>query len=151
MAAQTQDMLASYISSSRLPFVVKGVLSVEDALKCADAGARAIIVSHHHGRVPYAVPPLMILPEIKKALAGRNVQIFVDCGIASGADVYKALALGADAAAVGRSMLPGLEKEGVAGVKNFVKNVNDELRFIMSSTGFSKVEDIDSSALRLIK
>ena len=48
-------------------------------------------------------------------------------------------------------MLPGLEKEGVAGVKNFVKNVNDELRFIMSSTGFSKVEDIDSSALRLIK
>ena len=147
MAAQTQDMLASYISSSKLPFVVKGVLSVADAIKCADAGASAIIVSHHHGRVPYAVPPMMILPEIKKALAGRNVQIFLDCGIASGADVYKALALGADAAAVGRSMLPGLEKEGVSGVKNFIRNVTDELRFIMSSTGFANVPDIDDSAL----
>ncbi len=147
MAAQTQDMLASYISSSKLPFVVKGVLSVEDAVKCADVGARAIIVSHHHGRVPYALPPMMILPQIKKALAGRNVQIFVDCGIASGADVYKALALGADAAAVGRSMLPGLEKEGVSGVKKFIRNVTDELRFIMSSTGFTNVPDIDDSAI----
>ena len=147
MAAQTQDMLASYISSSKLPFVVKGVLSVADAIKCADAGASAIIVSHHHGRVPYAVPPMMILPEIKKALAGRNVQIFVDCGIESGADVYKALALGADAAAVGRSMLPGLEKEGISGVKNFIRNVTDELRFIMSSSGFANVPDINDSAL----
>lgn len=147
MAAQTQDMLASYISSSKLPFVVKGVLSVADAIKCADAGASAIIVSHHHGRVPYAVPPMMILPEIKKALEGRKVQIFVDCGIASGADVYKALALGADAAAVGRSMLPGLEKEGVSGVKNFIRNVTDELRFIMSSSGFANVPDINDSAL----
>lgn len=147
MATQTQDMLASYISSSKLPFVVKGVLSVADAIKCADAGASAIIVSHHHGRVPYAVPPMMILPEIKKALEGRKVQIFVDCGIASGADVYKALALGADAAAVGRSMLPGLEKEGVSGVKNFIRNVTDELRFIMSSSGFANVPDINDSAL----
>ena len=150
MAAQTQDMLASYISSSKLPFVVKGVLSVADAIKCADVGACAIIVSHHHGRVPYALPPMMILPEIKKALTGRNVQIFVDCGIASGADVYKALALGADAAAVGRSMLPGLEKEGISGVKSFIKNVNDELRFVMSSTGFSKVSDIDDSCLHVM-
>ncbi len=148
MAAQTQDMLASYISSSKLPFVVKGVLSLADAVKCADAGARAIIVSHHHGRVPYAVPPMMILPQIKKALEGRDVQIFVDCGIASGADVYKALALGADAAAVGRSMMPALEKDGLAGVKKFVQGVNDELRFIMSSTGFSKVSDIDASCLQ---
>ena len=124
---------------------------IRGAVKSADAGARAIIVSHHHGRVPYAVPPMMILPEIKKALKGRNVQIFVDCGISSGADVYKALALGADAAAVGRSMLPSLEKEGVPGVKKFLQNINEELRFIMSSTGFSKVEDVDDSMLRSIK
>ena len=153
MASQTQDMLASYIASSKLPFVVKGVLSVSDAIKSAQAGARAIIVSHHHGRVPYALPPMMILPQIKKALAehpaGRNVQIFVDCGIASGADVYKALALGADGAAVGRSMLPSLEKEDTPGVVKFIKNVNDELRFIMSATGFKTVEDIDASALHV--
>lgn len=148
MAAQTFDMLESYISSTKLPFVVKGVLSVADAVKCADAGAKAIIVSHHHGRLPYAVPPMMILPEIKKALVGRGVRIFVDCGIASGADVFKALALGADAAAVGRSMLPSLEKEGISGVTKFLQSVNDELRFIMSSTGFKKVSEIDDSVLK---
>ena len=148
MAAQTTDMLRSYVESTKLPFVVKGVLSVADAVKCAEIGAKAIIVSHHHGRLPYAVPPMMILPEIKEALKGTGVQIFVDCGIASGADVYKALALGADAAAVGRSMLPPLEKDGVQGVSKFLNDVSDELRFIMSSTGFSYVKDIDASALR---
>lgn len=148
MAAQTTDMLRSYIESTKLPFVVKGVLSVADAVKCADIGAKAIIVSHHHGRLPYAVPPMMILPDIKKALAGRNVEIMLDCGIATGADVYKALALGANAVAVGRSMLPHLEKEGVTGVKKFFESLGNELRFIMSSTGFEKVSDIDDSAIR---
>lgn len=148
MTAQTSDMLRSYIESTKLPFVVKGVLSVADAVKCADIGAKAIIVSHHHGRLPYAVPPMMILPDIKKALAGRNVEIMLDCGIATGADVYKALALGANAVAVGRSMLPHLEKDGVTGVKNFFESLGNELRFIMSSTGFEKVSDIDDSAIR---
>ena len=148
MAAQTSDMLQSYIESTKLPFVVKGVLSVADAVKCAELGAKAIIVSHHHGRLPYAVPPMMILPDIKKALAGKNVEIMLDCGIATGADVYKALALGANAVAVGRSMLPHLEKEGVSGVKKFFESVGNELRFIMSSTGFEKVSDIDDSAIR---
>ena len=151
MDAQTTDMLHSYVESTKLPFVVKGVLSVSDALKCADIGAKAIIVSHHHGRLPYAVPPMMVLPKIKKALEGRNVEIIVDCGIASGADVYKALALGADAAAVGRSMMPSLEAEGAPGVKKFLTGVGNELRFIMSCTGFSKVPDIDDSALVFTK
>jgi isopentenyl diphosphate isomerase/L-lactate dehydrogenase-like FMN-dependent dehydrogenase len=147
MAAQTSDMLRSYVESTRLPFIVKGVLSVSDALKCAEVGAKAIIVSHHHGRLPYAVPPMMILPKIREALEGRDVGIIVDCGIASGADVYKAIALGADAAAVGRSMLPHLEKDGTDGVKRFLNDVGNELRFIMSSTGCAKVSDIDDSVL----
>ena len=147
MAVQTTDMLASHIESSKLPFVVKGVLSAEDAVKCAEIGAKAIIVSHHHGRLPYAAPPMMVLPEIKEALEGKDIKIIVDCGIGSGADVYKAIALGADAAAVGRSMLPSLEKEGVAGVEKFLQSVSDELRFIMSCTGFARVSDIDDSCL----
>ena len=147
MAAQTLDMLRSYVESTSLPFVVKGVLSVTDAVKCAEIGAKAIIVSHHHGRLPYAVPPMMVLPKIKEALKGTGVEIMVDCGIASGADVYKALALGADAAAVGRSMLPALEKDGVQGVSKFLTDVANELRYIMSSTGFAHVKDIDASAL----
>ena len=147
MAVQTADMLRSYVESTKLPFFVKGVLSVRDALICADIGAKAIIISHHHGRMPYAVPPMMILPEIREALDGKDVKIIVDCGIESGADVYKAIALGADAAAVGRSMLPYLEKDGAAGVEAYLTKVQNELRYIMSNTGFAKVSDIDDSAL----
>ena len=147
MAVQTADMLRSYVESTKLPFFVKGVLSVRDAIVCADIGAKAIIVSHHHGRMPYAVPPMMILPEIRDALEGTGVKIIVDCGIESGADVYKALALGADAAAVGRSMMPSLEKDGTQGVESFINKVNNELRYIMSNTGFAKVSDVDDSAL----
>ncbi|MCR5676043.1 MAG: alpha-hydroxy-acid oxidizing protein [Lachnospiraceae bacterium] len=147
MAAQTSEMLRSYVELTKLPFVVKGVLSVSDAVKCADIGAKAIIVSHHHGRLPYAVPPMMVLPEIKKALAGKEVGIIVDCGIATGADVFKAIALGADAAAVGRAMLPSLEQEGTPGVSAFIRGIGDELRFIMGSTGYRRVSDIDASVL----
>ena len=147
MAVQTSDMIRSYIESTKLPFFIKGVLSVEEAVKCADLGAKAIIVSHHHGRLPYAVPPLMVLPEIRKALSGRDVKIIVDCGISSGADVYKCLALGADAAAVGRSMIPSLEEGGIERVTKFLTEINNELRFIMSCTGFAHVRDIDDSFL----
>ncbi len=147
MGVQTSDMIRSYIESTKLPFVIKGVLSEEEAVKCADLGASAIIVSHHHGRIPYAVPPMMVLPSIKKALEGRDVKIIVDCGISSGADVYKCLALGADAAAVGRSMLPSLEEGGVEGMEKFLASVNNELRYIMSFTGFKNTESIDDSCI----
>ncbi|MCR4895171.1 MAG: alpha-hydroxy-acid oxidizing protein [Lachnospiraceae bacterium] len=147
MAVQTDDMLRSYVEMTDLPFVVKGVLSVDDAVKCADIGAKGIIVSHHHGRMPYAVPPMMVLPDIAKALEGRDVKIFVDCGIESGADVYKALALGADGAAVGRSMIPSLEAEGAPGVEAFFRRLAGELRFLMSNTGFASPVEVDDSAL----
>ena len=147
MTGQTTQMLRSYVEMTKLPFVVKGVLSVADAVKSADIGAKAIIVSHHHGRLPYAVPPMMILPKIKEALAGRDVKIIVDCGIASGYDVFKALALGADACAVGRAMLPALEKDGAPGVCDFIGKVGNELQYAMSFTGFAKVKDIDDSVL----
>ena len=149
MAAQTSDMLRSYVESTKLPFIVKGVLSAQDAVKCADIGVSAIIVSHHHGRLPYAVPPMKVMPEIRAALDGRDMSIIVDCGIATGADVYKALALGADAAAVGRSMLPALESKGVDGVKEFVTSVGKELRYVMSFTGFDSTDKIDASALEM--
>ena len=147
MVAQTSDMLRSYVESVKIPFIVKGVLSVADAIKCAEIGAKGIIVSHHHGRLPYAVPPMMVLQDIKEELKDKDIAIIVDCGITSGSDVFKALALGADAAAVGRSMIPFLEKDGVAGVKEYIESVGKELRFVMSATGFSKVSEIDESVL----
>lgn len=147
MTVQTSDMISSYIESTELPFFVKGVLSEAEAVKCADLGAKALIISHHHGRLPYTVPPLMVLPSIKKALEGRDVKLIVDCGISSGADVYKCLALGADAAAIGRSMLPALEEGGTEGMEKFIAKVNNELRFIMSCTGFETVSRIDDSCI----
>ena len=97
--------------------------------------------------MPYAVPPMLVLPEIRDALEGTGVKIIVDCGIESGADVYKAIALGADAAAVGRSMLPYLEKDGAAGVESYLDKVKNELRYIMSNTGCATVSEIDDSSL----
>lgn len=96
MHAKTLEQLRQYVSTSAVPFIVKGVLSVQDAEKCAQAGVKGILVSHHHGIMPYSVPPLMVLPEIRRAV-GNDMKIFVDCGIESGMDVFKALALGADA------------------------------------------------------
>lgn len=149
MAPQTQEDLKSYIRSTRLPFVVKGVLSVQDAVKCEACGAQAILVSHHSGRLPYAVPPLMILQDIVRALGeNRTMKIFVDCGISSGADVYKALALGADAAAVGRAVLPALLKDGTEGVETYVRAMNQELAYIMGFTGCPSIREMDPTVLR---
>lgn len=147
MAPQTKEDLQSYVKTTGLPFVVKGVLSVQDAVKCAEAGVKGIVVSHHHGRMPYAVPPLMVLPEIAKALKGSGVKIVVDCSIDTGADAYKALALGADGVSVGRVILPSLEEKGVAGAEQYIKEMNDELSMMMSFTGFSGIKELDASAL----
>ena len=147
MAPQTKEDLQSFVKATGLPFVVKGVLSVTDAVKCAEAGVRGIVVSHHHGRMPYAVPPLMVLPEIADALKGSDVKIVVDCSIDTGADAYKALTLGADAVSVGRAILPALEEQGVTGAEQYIKEMNDELSMMMSFTGFSGIKELEASAL----
>lgn len=146
MTGQSVQDLEEYVKGTELPFVVKGVLSVRDAVKCAEAGVQAILVSHHHGRMPFAVPPLMVLPEIRRAV-GDSLRIFVDCGIERGADAYKALALGADAVAVGRAIMQPLVKDGAAGVEAYVRGMNDELSMIMAFTGCRSLSDLDSSAL----
>ncbi len=146
MAPQSTQELAEYVKATDLPFVVKGVLSVHDAMKCAEAGVKAILVSHHHGRMPFAIPPLMVLPEIKKAV-GDSMRIFVDCGINTGADAFKALALGADAVAVGRAMMQPLVKDGAAGVEACVRSMNDELSMLMAFTGCRTLADLEPSML----
>lgn len=138
-------MMKEFVSAAKVPFVVKGVLSVSDAIKSVDAGAKAIIVSHHHGIMPYSIPPLMILPDIAKAVKG-DVKIFVDCGIESGVDAFKALALGADAVCVGR-LLMGPLKDGRAGVCNKINELTGELASIMARTGAKDLSQIDSSVI----
>ena len=147
MGPQTMSDLVSYVKASSLPFVLKGVLSKEDALKSRDAGISAIMISHHHGMMPFAVPPYMLLPEIADAVKGDGMQVFADCGIYTGADVFKALALGADAVCVGRAILPGLTADGASGVENCINAMNQELAMIMGFTGSKNTSDISRSVL----
>ena len=145
----TLEDLKSYVASTELPFVAKGVLSVQDALKCKEAGVRAIFISHHHGRIPYGIPPLMVLPEIKKALAGSGIEIYVDCSMDTGYDAYKALALGADAVSVGRGILSPLLKERTKGVENKVRRMNEELSELMIYTGVQDTRSFDPTVIHM--
>lgn len=145
MKSKSFDEMKSFVEASSVPFVVKGVLSVSDAVKSADIGAKAIIVSHHHGIMPYSLPPLMILPDIVKAV-GDRMKIFVDCGIENGVDAFKALALGADAVCVGRLLMDPL-KEGHMGVCNRINEINSELASIMARTGAKTLQEIDGSVI----
>lgn len=147
MKPKSAAQLRSYVEAAEgIPFVIKGVLSAWDAEKCLEIGAAGIVVSHHHGIMPYSVPPVMVLPEILSVTAGK-IPVFVDCGIASGADVYKALALGADAVCIGRDLMGPLKEKGAAGVADRIRQLNGELSAIMARTGFHSLQELDSSCL----
>ena len=139
--------LKEYVRIAEIPFVAKGVLSVQDALKAKEAGCKAIVVSHHHGRIPFGIAPLQILPRIKEALKDSGITIFVDCSMDTGYDAYKALALGADAVSVGRGILAPLLKEGKDGVVKKVEKMNEELSELMMYTGINDTKSFDSSVL----
>lgn len=146
MRPRTLDDIRGYVKMTKLPFIIKGVLSVKEALKCLDAGVRGIVVSHHHGILPYAVPPLMVLPEIMDAVGGR-MPVFVDCGIMTGMDAFKALALGATAVSAGRIVVGPIAAEGVEGAKNIIGSMTKELAGAMARTGSADVRHIDSSLI----
>ncbi len=91
MSGKSLDEIKEFVKATKLPFIIKGVLSEKDTYKCLEAGVKGIVISHHHGIMDYAVPPLMVLPKIAK-IVNHSIPIFVDCGIVSGIDVFKALA-----------------------------------------------------------
>ena len=138
------------MNAASIPFIAKGVLSVQDACKAANAGCAGIVISHHHGRIPYGIPPLALLPDIKKALQDKDVKIFVDCGMNSGYDAYKALALGADAVSVGRGILSPLLKDGSQGVINKIQRMNEELKQLMMYTGIANTSSFDASVIHFL-
>ena len=138
--------LCEFVRATRLPFIVKGVLSVQDAVKCAEAGVQGILISHHHGIMPSAVPPLMALPRIRDA-AGDRMALFVDCSIDSGEDAFKCLALGAKAVCVGRACLPAFRESGAEGVKRYIDGMNGQLRAMMARTCSRDVSSIPRDVL----
>ena len=143
----TIQQLKEYVSATKLPFVVKGVLSRQDARKCAEAGVQGMIISHHNGRLDYAVPPLMILPEILKETEGK-IPLFVDCSLQTGMDVFKALALGATACCVGRPLQKRLGESGSEGVKTGIEEITRQLRYTMAMTCSPDLNSIDPGVVR---
>lgn len=146
MMPKSHEEIRRFVEATDLPFVVKGVLSTRDTYKCLQAGVKGIVVSHHHGIMDYAVPPLRILPEIVKVVNGQ-IPVFVDCGIASGMDVFKALALGATAVSAGRVIMQPLGRSGAQGVKEQVEQMNEELKGVMARTGSKDLKHIDPSVI----
>lgn len=148
MRPLTTEELKQYVQSTKLPFVIKGVLSVQDALKCKEAGVKGIVVSHHNGRLQYSVPPLMVLPEIMKAVGG-SMEVFVDCSLESGIDVYKCLALGAKACCIGRPLMKRLGEKGAEGVKEGILDITRDLRYTMAMTCTKDLSSMDPTVMRM--
>ena len=145
MRPKSVEELAEFVQAAGVPFIVKGVMSPRDAEKCAKAGCAGIVVSHHHGMVQYSVPPLMVLPDIISAVGG-SMPVFVDCGIISGMDAYKCLALGAKAVSVGRHLMP-LLKDGAQAVSDRINEMTAELAGIMARTGVKSLDDMDPTVI----
>lgn len=146
MTGKSLSEIAEFVKSTKLPFIIKGVLSKQDAYKCLEAGIRGIVVSHHHGILDFAVPPLMVLPEIVKVIDGK-MPVFVDCGVESGLDVFKAIALGATAVSVGRAMMTPLSENGAEGIRKTVRNMTAQLAGAMARTCSHDIAHIESSLI----
>ena len=147
VSPKTLKEIESFVKATKLPFILKGILSEQDARKALEAGAKGIVVSHHGGSVlDYAVPPLKVLPRIAKVV-DKKIPIFVDCGITRGMDAFKALALGATAVSAGRAVVAGLSSDGADGVRKVLEDITEELRWAMNLTGSYDVTHMDPTVI----
>ncbi len=146
MKQPTLAELEKYIRVTKLPFFIKGVLSAKDAVKCRDLGAAGVILSHHNGLLRYAVPPVMILPEIREAV-GRDLIVIADGGIETGFDAFKALARGADAVTMGKALMPALKATGAEGVSETLRKAAGQLQAMMIRTGTKDLKHMDPSVI----
>ena len=145
MKPKSTEELADFVQAAGVPFIAKGVLSPRDAERCLRAGCAGLVVSHHHGMISYSVPPLMVLQDIISATGGA-IPVFVDCGIQSGMDAYKCLALGAKAVSVGRHLMPFL-KQGPDAVAGRIQELTAELAGIMARTGVRTLDEMDPTVI----
>lgn len=144
------EELCSIRKSIPSDFIVKGILSVEGAAKALEAGASAIIVSNHGGRVlDYCPSGIEVLEEIVKFVDGR-MTVLVDGGFRSGVDVFKALALGADGVLIGRPFSIAAIADGKAGVSSYATKLMNELLDAMRMTGCEKLKDITREKVKVV-
>ena len=140
---KTVEDLKELKQMSHVPFILKGIMSVKGAMKALEAGVDGIIVSNHGGRVlDNCLSGIEVLQDIVKAVDGR-MKVFVDGGIRSGNDVFKALALGADGVLIGRSISHAVIGDGAQGVKIYLDKIQLELKEAMAMAGCKRIEDIN--------
>ena len=137
---KTAEDLRRFNEASEKPFYLKGIMTVEDAVLAAEVGVAGIVISGHNNRLPCAVPPLKVLPEIRAAV-GDRLQILVDGGMKNGYDCFKALALGADGILVARALMTAF-KEGADGVSDKLLEMTAELKGAMVHTNAASLQDI---------
>ncbi|XP_077990889.1 2-Hydroxyacid oxidase 1-like [Glandiceps talaboti] len=134
---------------TKLPIVLKGIMTVEDAVLAVKYGVQGILVSNHGGRQLDGVPATIdVLADIVQAV-GDQLEVYLDGGIRQGTDVMKALALGARAVFIGRPILYGLTYKGTDGVKQVLQTLNEELSTAMALSGCTQISDITSSLIEL--
>jgi L-lactate dehydrogenase (cytochrome) len=142
------DDLAELREMTSLPIVVKGIQHAEDAREAARRGAEGVVVSNHGGRqVDGAIASLDALPAVAAAIGDQDLAILFDSGIRGGADVLKALALGADAVCLGRPYVWGLALDGQAGVEGVLRMVLAELDLTMALCGLTRPDQIGPDLL----
>ncbi len=141
--SKTVEQLKEIAAMAGVAFLVKGVMTVRGALKAREAGAAAIVVSNHGGRVLDQCPATAeVLPGIVEALRGSGVKIIVDGGIRTGVDVFKALALGADGVIIARPFVSAVYGGGEEGVKLYIDKIGAELEDTMGMCGAKSLADI---------
>ncbi|ODA41106.1 alpha-hydroxy-acid oxidizing protein [Desulfosporosinus sp. BG] len=144
---KTKEEMKEIISSTSLPFIIKGIMTVDEAEVAIEVGAAAIVVSNHGGRVLDHTPGTAeILSEIAAAVHGR-IPVIVDGGIRSGTDVLKMLALGADAVLIGRPLIISAYGGGAEGISLALKTMTNELKQAMILTGCATLEEINMDVL----
>ncbi len=146
MRPRTMKELESYVKRTKLPFIIKGRAQRHRRAEVPGrwrAGHRRL---HHHGILPTAVPPLMVLPEIVRVIGGR-IPIFVDCGVMNGTDAFKCLAMGATAVSVGRPVMQPIIERGAQGAADVISAVTAELAGAMARTCSPDITHIDPTVL----
>lgn len=140
--SKTVDELRKVAEMAGMPFIIKGIMTRRGALKAKDAGAAAIVVSNHGGRVLDQCPATAeVLEDIVEAVGGR-MKILVDGGLRSGVDVFKALAMGADGVLLGRPFVTAVYGGAAEGVQCYIDKIGGELEDTMRMCGANTISDI---------
>ncbi|MBU3875554.1 alpha-hydroxy-acid oxidizing protein [Faecalicatena sp. AGMB00832] len=145
--SKSVEELKEIVKMAEIPFLLKGIMTPKAALKAKEAGVQGIVVSNHGGRVLDQCPSTAeVLPAIVKAVGGE-MKIFVDGGIRTGIDVFKALALGADAVLIARPFVTAVYGGQEEGVASYVQKIGAELKDTMAMCGAFSLKEIQDDMI----